>query len=46
MSLQGNTPIQTFEGKPIDFSIYSKNFHTQKTIRIQQNVKTECQKCH
>lgn len=45
MSLHGNTPIQTFEGKPMDFSIYSKRFHTQKTIRIQQNTKPKCQKC-
>lgn len=46
MSLQGNTPIQTYGGKPIDFSVYSKNFHTQKAIRIQQNTKSKCTKCH
>jgi putative transposase len=46
MSLQGNTPIQTFEGKPIDFSDYSKNFHTQKIIRIAENKKSNCNKCH
>ena len=46
MSLQGNTPIQTFEGKPMDFSVYSKNFHIQKIIRISQNTKSKCQKCH
>ena len=46
MSLQGNTPIQTFEGKPIDFSVYSQRFQTQKPIRIQENTKSKCQKCH
>ena len=45
MSLDGNTPIQTFKGKSIDFSIYSKSFNTQKIIRIQQNTKSKCIKC-
>jgi putative transposase len=45
MSLQGNTPIQTYEGKPIDFSVYSQRFNTQKIIRIQQNTKSKCIKC-
>jgi len=45
MSLQGNTPIETFQGKSVDFSIYSQRFHTQKVIRIQQNKKTNCTKC-
>lgn len=45
MSLHGNTPIQTFEGKPMDFSIYSQRFHTQKAIRIKENTKSRCQKC-
>ena len=46
MSLLGNTPIQTFQGIPMDFSIYSQRFQTQKAIRIQENRKTKCQKCH
>lgn len=45
MSLQGNTPIQTFEGKPMNFSIYSQRFQSQKTIRIKENRKSRCQKC-
>jgi len=45
MSLQGNTPIQTFEGIPMDFSIYSKQFQNQKVIRIQENTKSKCTKC-
>ena len=44
MSMQGNTPIQTFQGIPMDFSIYSEKFYTQKTIRIAQNTKIKCQK--
>jgi hypothetical protein len=46
MSLGGNTPNETFKGKTIDFSVYSKNFNAQKVIRIQQNKKTNCTKCH
>ena len=46
MSLHGNTPMETFTGKPMDFSIYSQRFPTQKAIRIQENKKTNCQKCH
>ena len=46
MSLHGNTPIQTFHGIPMDFSIYSQRFQTQKAIRIQENMKTKCQKCY
>ena len=46
MSLHGNTPIQTFKGIAMDFSIYSQRFQAQKTIRIQENRKTKCQKCH
>jgi putative transposase len=46
MSLHGNTPIQTFQGKSMDFSAYSNSFHTQKAIRIQQNTKSKCIKCN
>ncbi|MEE9407694.1 MAG: DDE-type integrase/transposase/recombinase [Polaribacter sp.] len=46
MSLHGNTPIQSFQGKSMDFSAYSNSFHIQKTIRIQQNTKSKCIKCH
>lgn len=45
MSLHGNTPIQTFQGKSMDFYIYSQNFSAQKVIRIQENRKTKCQIC-
>ena len=45
MSLQGNTPIQTFQGKPMDFYIYSQNFPAQKAIRISENTKTKCKIC-
>jgi len=46
MSLGGNTPNETFQGKTIDFSVYSKNFHVQKVIRIIENTKTSCVTCH
>lgn len=45
MSLQGNTPLQTFEGKPMDFAVYSQRFPSQKAIRIQKNTKSRCQRC-
>jgi len=45
MSLQGNTPLQTFEGKPMDFAVYSQRFPFQKAIRIQENTKSRCQRC-
>ena len=45
MSLQGNTPLQTFEGKPMDFAVYSQRFPSQKAIRIQENTKSKCTKC-
>ena len=45
MSLKGNTPIQTFEGIPMDFAVYSQRFPSQKTVRIQENRKTKCQIC-
>jgi len=46
MSLGGNTPLQTFQGKSMDFSVYSNSFHIQKAIRVQQNIKSKCIKCH
>jgi putative transposase len=45
MSLGGNTPTETFQGKIIDFSVYSKSFNAQKVIRIAQNKESNCTKC-
>ena len=46
MNLGGNTPNETFYGKTIKFSSYSKNFQAQKVLRIEQNRKSNCIKCN
>jgi len=45
MNLGGNTPNETFNGKTIELNNYTKNFHTQKAIRIELNKKSMCTKC-
>ena len=45
MSLGGNTPVETFNGIPIDFSKYSQGFNEHKAYRRQQNKKNACKMC-
>ena len=45
MSLGGNTPQETFNGLPIDFSRYSHKFNEHKAYRRQQNKKNSCKVC-
>ena len=45
LSLQGNTPEETFSGKPLDINFYKTNFNNQKTLRITQNQQNRCKGC-
>jgi putative transposase len=45
LSLQGNTPNETFEGKPIALSSYKTHFADQKTARMTQNKQNICKTC-
>lgn len=46
MSLGGNTPFETFKGTPIEIKQYTHGFTSQKQLRIKQNRKNACQRCH
>jgi putative transposase len=39
LSLQGNTPVETFSGNPITINAYKAHFHEQKTLRVAKNKK-------
>ena len=45
MSLGGNTPFETFNGKTIYLSQYNCGFEAQKTKRKQQNKAYSCKVC-
>jgi putative transposase len=45
LSLQGNTPNETFEGKPMALSSYKTHFANQKTARTNQNKQNVCKTC-
>jgi len=45
LALQGNTPEETFEGKPMDINHYKTHFDNQKTLRITQNQLNRCNGC-
>lgn len=45
LSLQGNTPIETFSGKPITLNTYKTHFHKHKTLRIAKNQQNKCNSC-
>jgi len=45
MSLGGNTPIETFNGRTIDLSQYTCGFEAQKAERKQQNKAHSCNIC-
>lgn len=44
-SLLGNTPFETYSGKPIAFSQYNNHFKKQKELRKTQNHLNRCKKC-
>tara|TARA_R110002096_G_scaffold433905_1_gene654074 strand:+ start:407 stop:1687 length:1281 start_codon:yes stop_codon:yes gene_type:complete len=45
MSLDGNTPEETFGGLSIDMSRYTHNFNEQKQLRLTKNKKSNCNVC-
>lgn len=45
-SLQGNTPEETFGGKPIADNSYKTHFAEQKTQRIVINQQNKCKACN
>jgi putative transposase len=45
LSLHGNTPAETFNGKTIDLKNYKSHFEAQKTERITINQQNRCKYC-
>ena len=45
LSLKGNTPAETFSGKPLDINHYKTHFESQKTLRVSQNQRNRCKAC-
>lgn len=43
---QGNTPAETFSGKPIALNAYKIHFQKQKTLRISSNQQNRCKNCN
>ncbi len=46
MNLGGNTPIETYQGKPIELSQYTTELNLQKALRVVENRKNACGLCH
>jgi putative transposase len=46
LSLQGNTPAETFAGKTIDLKIYKTHFDSKKTERVIINQQNQCKGCN
>ncbi|MEP6930394.1 MAG: DDE-type integrase/transposase/recombinase, partial [Flavobacterium sp.] len=45
LSLQGNTPAETFKGKSISLHPYKTHFTEQKSMRVIQNQQNNCKSC-
>lgn len=45
-SLAGNTPLETYNGIPLDFNKYKAHFNEQKILRLAQNKLNNCSICH
>jgi putative transposase len=45
LSLQGNTPVETFNGKIIDLKSYKSHFEAKITERITINQQNRCKGC-
>jgi putative transposase len=45
LSLQRNTPAETFSGKLMDINHYKTHFDSKKTLRITQNQQNRCNGC-
>lgn len=46
MRLGGNTPIETYQGKPIELTQYKTGIELQKVIRRLENRRNACNLCH
>ncbi|WP_281335985.1 hypothetical protein [Flavobacterium eburneipallidum] len=46
LALQGNTPKETFSGKPLDINHYKTHFNNQKLVRLTQNQQNKCKSCN
>jgi len=44
--LGGNTPIETYQGKPIGLTQYKTGIEEQKVIRRLENRRNACSLCH
>ena len=45
LSLEGNTPVETFAGKALDMSTYKTHFSEQKSLRVLENQQNSCKSC-
>lgn len=45
LSLQGNTPEETFDGKILDITTYKTHFRDQKLLRTTTNQQNVCKGC-
>lgn len=45
LSLQGNTPAETFTGKPVSLNTYKTHFSEQKNCRVIENQQNSCKTC-
>lgn len=44
-SLSGNTPNETYDGKPVDIFQHNSHFKAQKELRRKENNKNKCKRC-
>jgi putative transposase len=45
LSLQGNTPDETFAGKTLDLKSHKTHFKAQIILRVVQNQQNKCKNC-
>ena len=45
-ALNGNTPLETFNGQANNVSRYKTHFKTHKNLRVEQNKNSGCLKCN
>lgn len=45
LSLQGNTPAETFAGKPVSLNTYKTHFSEHKNRRVIENQQNSCKTC-
>ena len=45
LTVEGNTPAETFAGKALDMSTYKTHFSEQKSLRVLENQQNSCKSC-